>query len=228
MKQINPVIALLVWLTIVHSCNENVNAPEVSDQEFSVAENTPAGTIIGVVAAYDLDPGQALSYEILDGNEAGTFGIDSTSGHLTVEDPAMLDYETNPEIIFTVVVADDGNPVMESTAIITVVLKDVNEFAPVVEDQVFEIEEGAASGALIGIIQASDKETHQQLLYMILSGNEEGIFALDDETGALTVNDPAAFDSQVSQQFELTVLVRDIHLDSKTDTAVIIVKVIPK
>lgn len=221
-------LTLLFLAMAGHSCNENVNPPELTDQEFTVAENTPAGTIIGVVAAYDLDPGQALSYKIVEGNEEGTFGIDHSSGHLTVENSVVLDYETNREIKFTVVVSDDGDPVMESTAIMTVILEDVNEFAPVVEDQTFDIEEGPASGALIGIIEASDRETHQLLLYMILSGNEKGIFALDDETGALTVNDPAAFDYQVVQQFALTVLVRDIHVDSKSDTASITVNVIPK
>jgi len=222
----NPILLFLAMAVV--SCNENVNPPEVSDQEFSVHENASAGTIIGVVDAYDLDPGQALSYEILDGNEAGTFGIDSVSGHLTVEDPALLDFESNREISFTVVVADNGDPVMQSTATITITLVDVNEFAPVVEDQVFSIEEGPASGALIGMIEASDQESHQLLLYTILAGNEEEIFALDEESGALTVNDPAAFDFQENPQFVLTVLVRDIHVDSKSNQASITVHVIPK
>jgi len=207
------------------SCEENVNPPEVGDQAFETNENTPAGTIIGVVQAYDLDPGQALSFRIQEGDDTGTFGLDPGAGHITVEDAAMLDYELNTEIVFTVVVGDDGNPPMETAAKITIVLSDVNEFAPHVEDQVFEIQEGTSAGALIGIIQASDQEQHQQLRFAILSGDENEVFALDEVTGALSVKDPAAFDSQLNSDLSFTVLVRDLHIDTKTDTALITVTI---
>jgi hypothetical protein len=126
------------------------------------------------------------------------------------------------------VVADDAKAPKESTATMTVSLNDVNEFAPVVEDQTFEIEEDPASGALIGTILASDQESHQALLFTILSGNENEVFALDNATGDLTVNEPSAFNHQLNPQLVITVLVRDIHLDSKTDTAAITVNIIPK
>jgi hypothetical protein len=229
MKKVIPVIGWIVLVAGISACEkENLNEPEVSDQEFSVDENTPAGTIIGTVSAYDLDEGQSLSFAIREGNDAGTFEIDPAAGQISVADPAMLDYELNTEIIFTVVVSDDGKPVKESTATITVTLNDVNEFAPVVEDQTFEIEEGPAAGDLIGMIQATDQEAHQSLVYAIIAGNEEEIFTLDDHTGALTVHDPSAFDYQLNQQLLITVMVRDIHIDSKTDTAIITVNIIPK
>jgi len=210
------------------SCEENINAPEVSDQEFSINENAPSGTPVGVVDAYDLDEGQGFSYGILEGNEGGTFSIDPKMGLISVADPLLLDYETTTAITFTVVVSDDARDPKESSANITVSLNDLNEFAPVVDDQTFEIQEDPASGALIGMIQASDQEAHQSLLFTILSGNDNEVFALDETTGALSVNDPAAFDYLVNKQFMITVHVRDIHLDSKTDTAIITVNVLPE
>ncbi len=229
MDKMMPAIGWIVLLVSLSACEkENLNEPEVSDQEFSVDENTPAGTIIGTVSAYDLDEGQSLSFAIRGGNDAGTFEIDAAAGQISVADPAMLDYELNTEIILTVVVSDDGKPVKESTAIITIILNDVNEFAPVVEDQTFEIEEGPAAGDLIGMIQATDQEAHQSLLYAIIAGNEEEIFALDDHTGALTVHDPSAFNYQLNQQLLITVLVRDLHINSKTDTAIITVNIAPE
>ena len=55
--------------------------------------------------------------------------------------------------------------------------------------------------------------------------NENEAFEIDGQTGILTVNDPAAFDFNVNQQLSLTVMVRDLHIDSKTDTALITVNI---
>jgi hypothetical protein len=228
MKPIITAICLFLVMCTISSCNHNLNAPEVSDLVIEIDENTPEGTIIGALVAYDLDEGQLLSYGIRDGNQEGTFEMDAFSGHISVADPRLLDYETITELQFTAAVTDDGKPPMESLATVTVALNDVNEFAPVMDDQTFEIEEGPAAGQLIGMIRATDPETHQALLYTILTGNEDEAFLLIGETGILKVNDPAPFDHQTHPQFILTVLVRDIHIDSKTDTAVITVLVNPK
>jgi cadherin domain-containing protein len=215
-------IALILALAgIVWSCSGNLNEPEVENQFFTIDENTSAGTIFGVVDAYDLDNGSVLSYAILDGNKQGTFEIDSHGGHLSVADPDLLNYELNEKIRFTVVVSDNGDPVMESSATVTVSLNDLNEFAPVVNDQSFEIAAGAAKDVVIGVVMASDEEAHQVLMYSIVSGNESNQLALNDETGSLTVNDPAAFENSLEQPIELTIIVRDMHIDSKTDSAII-------
>ncbi|MEN8226614.1 MAG: cadherin repeat domain-containing protein [Bacteroidota bacterium] len=216
-------VALIMFTT---SCVENINPPEVENQEFSLDENSPAGTIVGVVIAYDLDNQQPVSFRIREGDDDGTFEIDQTGGHLSVADPLKLDYELQAQLVISVLVSDDHprNP-MESMATITIHLNDLNEFAPVVEDQTFEIEENPTMGDTIGIILASDPEEHQGLNFTTVSGNEEMAFALDAETGTLMVHDPSAFDYDINQQFALTVRVRDIHLDSKSDTAVITIKV---
>lgn len=221
-------IALFMALAGTYwSCSGNLNEPEVDNQFFTIDENLPAGTLFGVVDAYDVDNGTVLSYAILDGNEEGTFDLDSHGGHLSVADPALLDYELNEKISFTVEVSDNGDPVLTSTATITVSLNDLNEFAPVMENQSFEITAGAGKGTLIGMILASDQEAHQALLYSIVSGNDSDQVALDHETGKLTVNDPAAFENALEQSMVLNVLVRDMHIDSKTATAVISIKVKP-
>lgn len=224
--------AMVLWLgwavffTCLTSCTENINPPEVADQEFFIDENSPAGTIAGVVIAYDMDHGQSVTFRIRKGNNDGIFEIDPNGGHLSVLDPLRLDYELQTQIALSVLVSDEHpRDPMESMAAITVNLNDLNEFAPVMEDQVFEIEESPDKGDLVGIILASDPEAHQGLHFTIVSGNEGQVFALDSETGTLTVEDPAAFDFELNQQFVLSVHVRDIHLDSKSDTAIVTVRI---
>jgi len=212
---------------LLQGCDENINEPVVEDQVFEVIENAPAGTIVGVVTAYDPDGDQTLSYRISGGNEDSTFVIDRGSGHVTVHDPAMLDYEQNTSMAFQVTVSDDGDPVLETMVTITIEIKDVNEFAPVVEDQSFQAEAGIGQGTLIGTIAASDPESHQGLLFILVSGNEEDMVSLDTSSGELTVNDPQAFAVQAEISYMFTVQVRDLHIDSKSDMAVITVTVIP-
>lgn len=80
------VIALIVVFSLIlYSCakNENPsneNPPAISDQVFSLEENSPEGTVIGTVVAHDRDEGQILSYEIVEGNNDATFVLDPASG----------------------------------------------------------------------------------------------------------------------------------------------------
>jgi hypothetical protein len=209
-----------------HSCKENLNEPVVEDQEFEVEENAPAGTIVGVVIAYDLETDQTLSYRICSGNEGGTFALDAGSGHLTVEDPSLLDYEERTALEFEVAVSDDGDPPLESKANIKVTIKDLNEYPPVVNDQSFQIEANPEPNALIGMIEASDPETQQGLIFTIISGNEDNLVSLDSGTGALRVQNASAFRVEEDTQFKFGVQVRDLHIDSKSDTAEITVTII--
>lgn len=212
---------------IMSSCNENLNPPVAEDQEFTIDENSPAGSIVGVVIAYELDEGQMVIFEIAAGNNDGIFRIDSLTGLISVVDPEMLDYEVHADIDLTVAVSDNhSREPMETAITVTVHLVDLNEFAPVMEDQQFEITEHPSGGDQIGIIQASDQEAHQDLDFRILTGNEEEIVELESETGLLSVKDTAVFDYDLNQQFDLSVEVRDLHIDSKTDTALVSVVIL--
>ena len=86
------IITISLFLTLIlFSCNKNEFAPDIVDQEFEVEENSPAGTIIGVVEASDQDEGQIVVFEIVDGNDEGVCEIDASSGSLSVSDPKKLD-----------------------------------------------------------------------------------------------------------------------------------------
>ena len=208
------------------SCEENINPPVVEDQEFTIRENAPRGTIIGAVIAYDPDPGQNINFEIGQGNMEGAFSMDAASGILSVEDPGPIDYERHTGMVLEVIVSDDhpAEP-KESSAQITILLEDINEFPPVMADQQFTIDENPLQGAIIGIIEATDPEPQQELTFRILSGNDDGAIALEPGTGSLTVEKPGAFDHGIRPQFLLSVQVRDVHLDSKADTATITILV---
>jgi hypothetical protein len=102
----------------------------------------------------------------------------------------------------------------------------LNEYPPVVNDQSFQIEANPEPNALIGMIEASDPETQQGLIFTIISGNEDNLVSLDSGTGALRVQNASAFRVEEDTQFKFGVQVRDLHIDSKSDTAEITVTII--
>ena len=72
-----------------------------------VAENSPAGTDVGdPVAATDAD-GHTLTYT-LEGTDASSFEIDSSTGQIQTTSGVTYDFETTPDYAVTVR-ADDGN-----------------------------------------------------------------------------------------------------------------------
>lgn len=220
MKTLNMIAGTLVLSTLFISCNKNEYAPEIVDQEFTVEENSPAGTIIGIVRASDQDTDQVLAYEIVDGNDEGIFEIDPSRGTLSVSDPSNLDYESNTQIVMVVAVSDEHkNDPLESSAIVSVNVQDVNEFAPVIETREFTMDENPNNGQEIGLVQAADPEAHQAIIYQIAGSDEGGYVSIDSLSGMLSVLDSLGFDYETEQNLTVTVTVSDVHENSLSSDA---------
>jgi hypothetical protein len=216
----------LLFLFLFYSCNKNESAPVVFDQEFSLAENSETGTIIGAVEASDADEGQIISFEIIEGNSEGTFEMNPENGILSVSDPAALDYESNTEFVIRVGVTDNHvkNP-RESTASVRIILTDVNEYAPILNSVVINIDENPMNGREIVQLNATDEDIHQSLSFSIIEGNEQDYFHIDAESGVLTVLDSSGFDYETNQEINIIVKVEDNHSSPKEDTALITVTI---
>ena len=96
-----------VNLTDVDEDSTSTNkAPTIEAATFSLAENSPIGTVVGTIEASDAD-GDTLTYTILSGNTGQAFGLDAITGVLSVVDSSALDYEITP--VFSLLVqASDG------------------------------------------------------------------------------------------------------------------------
>lgn len=104
--------------------------PIVVAADFQLAENSAAGTTVGLAAANDPDAGQTLSYSIVGGNEAGAFAIDPATGEITVADSSALDFETQSLFELTVEVTDNGSPQASALGVFSIHLLDQLELAP--------------------------------------------------------------------------------------------------
>ncbi|MBC8289147.1 MAG: cadherin domain-containing protein, partial [Planctomycetes bacterium] len=80
---------------------------------------------------------------------------------------------------------------------------------PVVTASTFTLAEGPDAGTSVGQVQATDLNTTDHLQYEILEGNTGGAFAINNETGQLTVANSSALNFETNPVFELSVRVTD-------------------
>src|SRR5262249_42155456 len=124
-----------------------VNAAPVfmDNPTYSLAENSPAGTLIAFVGASDINLDH-LTYTLVGD---GPFALDPSSGRLTVKDSSALDFEGVRRFILTVRATDNGNPAMSTLGTVTVNLTDVNE-APAIGDANLGVREASVNGTIVG------------------------------------------------------------------------------
>lgn len=109
----------------------NDHAPVFNSSSVTVTlpENSPSGTVVTSVTATDADqPSQPLVYSITNGNSAGGFVINSTTGEISVANSSVLNYEITTRFTLTVRVTDNGNPTAKTaTATVVINLANVQE-----------------------------------------------------------------------------------------------------
>ena len=165
--------------------------PIINNQTFIVPENSPDGHQVGFVEASDPDDGQSLFYTIIGGNIDDAFELNSTTGELIVANSNALILALNLIFDLTVEVIDNGSGNLNSQAIVSVSVTEVNQ-SPVIINQTFSIAENSPNGQQVGVVVASDPDAGQTLTYSIISGNTNNAFAINAGTGALSVNNSAA------------------------------------
>ena len=207
---------ITIYLTDV---NEN-GVPIILDQSFSVLENSPSGHEIGEVVATDAD-GDALAFSIIRGNSGNPVTLTSL-GVLFINDSSLFDFEVSP-VFELVVTVSDGLSVDSATVTIHVV--DLDEtpenHEPVILDQSFSVEENTRSGIVVGTVVATD-EDEDVLTYEIISGNSDHTFALDMESGVLSIDDSTALDFEVNRNISFIVQVSDL---TSSDIAIVSIQI---
>ena len=117
-------------LLFVKDVNDEVPTFSKPRYTASVSEQAQNGSSVLRVVAHDSDTGSnaQISYSIISGNEMHWFGIDSASGLITTEN--SIDREALPQVTLTVLAQDHGLPSLNSTALIIVSVRDINDNAP--------------------------------------------------------------------------------------------------
>lgn len=119
-----PALAATATLSIqVTDVNE---PPHLTPMTFTLAENSPVGTVVGTILAIDEDGDQNTTYAVTASDLDGLFTI-SPNGLLSIAKPNLLDFETHPVIHLTITTSDDGTPSVTESKQFTVQLTNVDE-----------------------------------------------------------------------------------------------------
>ena len=189
--------------------NVNEAPTAVSDSNASansVAENATTGTLVGLTAqAADTDAGETFTYSLTD-DAGGRFAIDPTTGVVSVANGSLLDFEAATSHAITVRATDSGNLTRDQS--FTINLSNVNEALSAITDSnaaANSLAENATNGTLVGLTaQASDPDGGT--VTYSLSDDAGGRFAIDTNTGVVTVANGSLLNFEAAPSHSITVV----------------------
>jgi hypothetical protein len=121
-------LVILAMSILLVSCSkdEAINSKTFAlKQEFSVYENSPKYQFVGIAHAYKGNSTDTLEYFITSGNDSNAFSIDMKSGIITVNNPAVLDYEKHPRFALGISSFKLSNLLDYDTTVVYIDLKNV-------------------------------------------------------------------------------------------------------
>ncbi|KAL1139417.1 hypothetical protein AAG570_006401 [Ranatra chinensis] len=191
----------------------NDNKPVFSDYPFTaeVPGNTQPGQDLLRVTATDADqgPNADVVYSFFNQPPNNKFRINPKSGVITAS--SGLAMESGRLFHLQLVATDKGNPPQSSTGLVEIKVGDGPEGAPTLRFQnssyIVQLPENAEVGT--DVVQVSAVRTdgrRQKILYRFGSGNEDGKFEINGNSGQIRVLDSAKLDYEVKARLRLNVV----------------------
>ncbi|MFO1001910.1 MAG: cadherin domain-containing protein [Planctomycetaceae bacterium] len=175
----------------------------------AVNENAANGTLVGFTAsAVDADGTTNLITYTLDDNAGGRFSINATTGTVSVVNGGLLDRETAAS--HNIIVRATSADLSFVTQMVSISINDVNEFSTsAVTDTDTNTEavlENAANGTVVGLTAyAFDADSTTNAIVYSLDSNAGGRFAIDANTGIVTVANSTLLNYEAQTSHSVTV-----------------------
>uniref|UniRef100_A0A8W4FHP9 Protocadherin Fat 4 n=1 Tax=Sus scrofa TaxID=9823 RepID=A0A8W4FHP9_PIG len=152
-----------------------------------IQENEPGGSYITTVSATDPDLGLngTVKYSISAGDRS-RFQVNAQSGVISTR--MALDREEKTAYQLQIVATDGGNLQSPNQAIVTITVLDTQDNPPVFSQAAysFVVFENVALGYHVGSVSASTMDLNSNISYLITTGDQKGMFAINQVTGQLT------------------------------------------
>ena len=190
---------------IIYAAN---NAPfDLSTTGLTVSENASNNTGVGTITCNDIDVGDTPSYSLVD-SAGGRFAINPSTGVVTVADSSRLNYELATSHSITVRVTDRAGATYDE--VFVVALTDFDEFDTSritdTDTAVNSVAENATIGTVVGItVSATDADATLNRVVYSLDDNAEGRFAIDRNTGVVTVADSSGLNYEAHTSHSIIV-----------------------
>ncbi|XP_042668130.1 protocadherin Fat 4 [Centrocercus urophasianus] len=152
-----------------------------------IQENEPAGTYVTTVSATDPDmgPNGTVKYSISAG-DTSRFQVHGKTGIITTK--IALDREERTAYQLQIVATDGGHLQSQNQAIVTITVLDTQDNPPVFNQGMygFVVFENVALGYHVGTVFASTMDLNTNISYLITTGDQRGMFAINRVTGQIT------------------------------------------
>ncbi|XP_070348696.1 cadherin-related family member 4 isoform X11 [Equus asinus] len=177
-----------------------------------IPETMPVGTMLNTFTCTDPDsPGSTLDYQLRFHSPPGPASLCLRERVLEVN--ATLDCDT-PGACFqhaaSILVLDDGQPLMTTEVPVLVMVTPVNEFSPACVSRTFRVREDAGPHTLLGSVVGTDMDyPHNSIEYHTSGGS--ATFAVDHLSGEVRLL--GSLDYELQRLYRLTVLLTDHSQD---------------
>ena len=144
---------LTTKMTVTINLKDMPEVPEIVTKEFSVYENSPADSLIGIIKASDPDGDTEFLFSL---TESSPYVVVKPNGEIRVKEGATIDYEKMQKFTIKVTVKDSDGLEFDDDIVIKVI--DVNE-PPTIKPQEFTFPEDSKPGTKKGPVEATDPDT---------------------------------------------------------------------
>jgi hypothetical protein len=198
---------------------ENPDLPRDDDYETDEDETLVVPAASGVL---DNDPGQPTLAASLHTPPAHGTVVLNADGGFTYK--PNLNYFGLDTFVYTATRTPSGNVV--GTATVTIEIKPVND-TPNVQAATFTVQEHAPNGTVVGTVNVTDPDQGDDHTWSIVGGNTGGAFAINPNTGTITVaNSSAITFTPPGTTFSLQVRTQDNGQPSKSNTDIVTIHVV--
>ncbi|NXO80970.1 PCD15 protein, partial [Sitta europaea] len=200
-----------------------------------VAPDAAKGTVITTVSAEDEDPpGTPASWVrykvdvVQFPYSASIFDVEENTGRVVTR----VNLNEEPSTVFKLVVIayDDGDPVKFNTTTVEIAVLQPSVIPRFTQDEYRPppVSESAPKGTVVVVVTAA--ALNQTVVYSIVSGNEEDVFAINNRTGVISVKKPLDYESVQSYELRvqadsLQVVRSNLRVPSKSNTAKVFIEV---
>ena len=176
----------------ISDINDNPPIFNTDQLEYFIKENSPIGSVVGIIEAQDPDEGEnsKITYSIIGGRDANLFHLDVDAGKSSARliSDTEFDHETDARVFQLLLRAE--SPPLRTDIPVVVKVQDQNDNSPQLNDFriIFNNYENNFPTEPIGRIPAYDADAMDVLTYNITYGNNAKLLILNSKTGEISLS----------------------------------------
>ncbi|XP_023803525.1 protocadherin beta-8-like, partial [Cyanistes caeruleus] len=196
----------------------NDNSPVFLNKEIvlKIPESALPGTRFLLESAHDPDVGNnSLQHYSISSNEYFLVYTRRRSDGRRYAELVLdraLDREQQAEVAFSITAVDGGTPPRSGTALIRVIVLDINDNIPVFSQTLYKVSvmENSSQDTIVVVVSASDLDsgTNGEIVYSIVQNSEENLetFKINPETGQIRLKKPLDYEEKKTYEIDVQAL----------------------